>query len=301
MIGNKTRILVFSIKALLIIGISFSSCLKIEEIPSKEERVNLALRQIGDKLYRYCGDASTNIPPVETKSDIEFQLELDNGVEYDVLPEIMEKTFSDFGIDDQYIVSILDCEDQQILLGYNTVAMDSDFIACGGRQKKDGCNILNVKLYKSTAESRSSIPWLYMLLGGLGLLFLVLKSRTKKQTTISEEKDVVEQSPETEALDSSIFKIGNSIFNSKLLTINHADETKSLTYRESKLLTYFVNNKNEVLKREDIQSHVWEEEGVIVGRSLDVFISRLRKIIKSDTSLSIKNIHGVGYRLEENL
>jgi len=63
---------------------------------------------------------------------------------------------------------------------------------------------------------------------------------------------------------------------------------------------YLIQNKNEILKRVDIQNHVWEEEGVIVGRSLDVFISRLRKIIKEDESLTIKNIHGVGYRLEES-
>ena len=55
---------------------------------------------------------------------------------------------------------------------------------------------------------------------------------------------------------------------------------------------------NQVLKREDIQDAIWSEEGVIVGRSLDVFISRLRKILRKDERLAIKNIHGVGYRLE---
>jgi DNA-binding response OmpR family regulator len=76
------------------------------------------------------------------------------------------------------------------------------------------------------------------------------------------------------------------------------EDEKILTFREAKLLEYFASHPNEVLNREQIQDYVWKDEGVIVGRSLDVFISRLRKILKSDESISIKNIHGVGYKLE---
>jgi len=287
---------------LMVCSVLFSSCLKIEEVPSKEERINLALRQVGDKLYRYCGDSSSKIPPVETVSDIEYQLELENGVEYDALPEILEQTFTSFGISDQYIVSILDCNNNDILLGYNTVASNSDFMPCQGREKNDGCNILNIKLYEGSNISSSKFPWIYFLLGSMGFLFLLVKLRNKNAPIENtDQKDDLESKVNETVLESSIVKIGHSSFDSKLLTISHLGKSKSLTYREAKLFGYFVNNKNEVLKRDDIQSHVWEEEGVIVGRSLDVFISRLRKIIKSDDALAIKNIHGVGYRLEENL
>ena len=73
---------------------------------------------------------------------------------------------------------------------------------------------------------------------------------------------------------------------------------KELTFRETKLLQYFVINTNQLLKREDLLENVWGNEGVIVGRSLDVFVSRLRKALKADTSLQIKTVHGVGYRME---
>jgi len=56
-------------------------------------------------------------------------------------------------------------------------------------------------------------------------------------------------------------------------------------------------HQQQILEREKIVAKVWGEEGVIVGRSLDVFISRLRKILKEDTRLEIKNVHGVGYKL----
>ena len=73
---------------------------------------------------------------------------------------------------------------------------------------------------------------------------------------------------------------------------------KELTFREAKLLHYFMKHPNQVLERENILSNVWEDEGVIVGRSLDVFVSRLRKILQADPALQIKNVHGVGYKLE---
>ena len=59
-----------------------------------------------------------------------------------------------------------------------------------------------------------------------------------------------------------------------------------------------AQHPNEVLSRDTLIAKVWEDEGVIVGRSLDVFISRLRKLLKGDDSVQIKTVHGVGYRLE---
>ena len=77
-----------------------------------------------------------------------------------------------------------------------------------------------------------------------------------------------------------------------------ADTHHNLTYREAKLLHLFVKNKNQLLERDFILKSVWEDEGIIVGRSIDVFVSRLRKLLQEDTSLKIVAVHGVGYRLE---
>lgn len=279
-----------------------TSCLKVEEVPSKEERINLAMRQVGDRLYRYCGDRTSLIPPVQVLSDIEFQLQLDQGVEYDILQELMEKTFNDFGIADDYIVSILDCYDNEILLGFNTIASDSETQPCGGRDRVEQCNIINLKLYDAEKSINQTSNWIYSILGSLifiGLIWSRYKNRKPQSESNTDSELATNQ--ENPSVESKDLKIGNSSFDVQSLSFSHKDESKTLTYREAKLFEYFVVHKNEVLKREDIQNHVWEEEGVIVGRSLDVFISRLRKIIKADQSLAIKNIHGVGYRLEEKL
>jgi two-component system OmpR family response regulator len=72
----------------------------------------------------------------------------------------------------------------------------------------------------------------------------------------------------------------------------------TLTNKEAKLLKLFCANINNVISRDTIQKTIWEDEGYFVGRSMDVFISRLRKLLKDDSSVSIINVHGVGYKLQ---
>lgn len=72
----------------------------------------------------------------------------------------------------------------------------------------------------------------------------------------------------------------------------------TMTIKEAKLLRLFCLHKNKVIDRDVIQKAIWEDEGYFVGRSMDVFISRLRKLLKADTSVNLINIHGVGYKLE---
>ena len=71
-----------------------------------------------------------------------------------------------------------------------------------------------------------------------------------------------------------------------------------LTSKESELLHIFCNNPNQVIRRDFLLKEVWEDKGVFVGRSLDTFISKLRKKFKGDSHINIINIHGVGYKLE---
>ena len=73
----------------------------------------------------------------------------------------------------------------------------------------------------------------------------------------------------------------------------------SLTQRESDLLLLFIKNKNSVLKRQEILNAIWGDDDYFMGRSLDVFISRLRKIFSDEESIAIENIHGVGFRFAE--
>ena len=96
------------------------------------------------------------------------------------------------------------------------------------------------------------------------------------------------------------FRIGAYDFDYKNLSLKRESNQKVLTQKEADLLKYFVQNKNMVLKRSDILETIWGEDDYFMGRSLDVFISRLRKYLKEDDALKIENIHGVGFKLKAN-
>lgn len=91
-------------------------------------------------------------------------------------------------------------------------------------------------------------------------------------------------------------KVGKYIFDSKNYKLSNASEIITLTQRESELLKYFIDHKNSVVKREEILKALWGDDDYFMGRSLDVFISRLRKIFADDDSVSIENLHGIGFK-----
>ena len=102
----------------------------------------------------------------------------------------------------------------------------------------------------------------------------------------------------TEADTTRLFTLGSISCNFPNQQLSVNGTVVDLTAKEAKLLHLFCLNKNKVLNRDIIQKAIWEDEGYFVGRSMDVFISRLRKILSIDPSVSIVNVHGVGYRLE---
>ena len=96
------------------------------------------------------------------------------------------------------------------------------------------------------------------------------------------------------------YTVGKYQFDSKNFLVFNADEKITLTQRESDLLKFFIENKNVVLKREQILKSLWGEDDYFMGRSLDVFISRLRKILANEAGISIENLHGIGFRFNMN-
>ena len=72
----------------------------------------------------------------------------------------------------------------------------------------------------------------------------------------------------------------------------------NLSKKECELLAIFVVNPNQIIKRDELTKRVWEDHGVFVGRSLDTYISKLRKKLKDDKTIKFTNVHGVGYKLE---
>lgn len=91
-----------------------------------------------------------------------------------------------------------------------------------------------------------------------------------------------------------IITIGSYKLNSKRLELEINGTIQRLTEKEGMLIQFLYYNKNQLLKREEILTAVWKNDDFFSGRSMDVFISRLRKYFKEDTNISIESIRGIG-------
>ncbi len=93
-----------------------------------------------------------------------------------------------------------------------------------------------------------------------------------------------------------IYNIGKYIFNHTYLTLIIGDVQKRLTQKEADLLLFLFENKSKLIKRSEVLNKIWRQDDYFAGRSMDVFISRLRKYLSEDENIEIENIHGVGFK-----
>lgn len=102
-----------------------------------------------------------------------------------------------------------------------------------------------------------------------------------------------------EAKPEPVFALGEFSFDHVNLSLKHkSGGHKTLTIKESEVLKLLFLNRDRVLRREEILTRVWGEDDYFMGRSMDVFISKLRKYLKDDPTIEIVNYHGVGFKLE---
>jgi two-component system, OmpR family, response regulator len=95
-----------------------------------------------------------------------------------------------------------------------------------------------------------------------------------------------------------IYQIGRYIFDHKNMILRLDEEERVLTRKENALLKLLYENRNHLLTREIALKSVWGNDDYFIGRSMDVFIAKLRKYLKDDPSIYITNVHGTGFKLE---
>jgi DNA-binding response OmpR family regulator len=95
------------------------------------------------------------------------------------------------------------------------------------------------------------------------------------------------------------YHVSNTILRFNTLELICGKSKEKLTLKEAQLLRYFIINKNKILAREDILTEIWGEDDYFLGRSMDVFISRLRKYVSDDKNIDIRTVRGTGFILEE--
>lgn len=248
------------------------------------------LRKIGHELLLQSGDHTSRVLPVKKISENEYQISFENNLSFqpDSLVNLTKRVLAKDPLASDYIVNVLNCGNSSIAYGYSvSKEKKDDIVACLGRQQPKACYIIDIKFKPAVLSTAKS----GYLLGGLSFLalvgFIFFKSKSVKSGKVV---------PETQKTDMLI--LGSVLFDTKNRKLIIGEKTVELTATESRVLLIFALSPNEIIERSRLQKEIWEDDGVIVGRSLDMFISKLRKKLEFDPDVNIVVIRGKGYRLE---
>lgn len=267
----------------------------------------VALRMIGHRLLLQSGDSSSRVLPIQ-KVNGRFLLQFESELGFDpgVLAGTVDSILSISGLANSYLVEIQSCETQEIVYSYEVfIPNKSDIIPCSDRLQPKACYKLYFTLFhpkepvKATKTSiwegkRNLIAnWQFLL--GAGLFFALLSILYLRKRNAH-----AKQQPLSGEITDEILSIGTSRFDKKNMRVWVNNEQIDLTGKEAELLLLLHNATNKTLDREDILQEVWGDDGDYTGRTLDVFVSKLRKKLEGDPTIRIINIRGVGYKMVTN-
>ena len=253
-------------------------------------RREILLRKIGHELLLQSGDSTSRVLPVKKISENEYQIRFENAFSFqpDSLVNITSRILVKDPFASCFIVNVLNCGDSSVAYGYSISKNEKDdIVTCLGRRQPKACYMINIK-FKPTEIITANSKYL---LGSLSILafvgFVFLKSVKSRK-----------EKPDNQ--NTGIYSLGSVLFdaNNRKLIIN--GNTIDLTATETRVLLIFVSSPNKTVERNRLQKEIWEDDGVIVGRSLDMFISKLRKKLESDPNINIVVVRSKGYKLEIN-
>lgn len=252
-------------------------------------RQKILFREIGHEILLYSGDSTSRVLPVQEIAENEYQIRFENEFTFqsDSLVAIINRTLAKDRMGQNYVVNVLNCAGKDIIFGYAMAGnVKDDIIPCSGRKQPKNCYVIDLKFQHqgfTTAQKGYSIAGVFL----MAFIGLVISGpvKNRKQTI-----------PVITPIKSG-YQIGQTMFNPQKRQLSTNEITIELTAKETKLLQIFADSPNTTIERTRLQKEIWEDEGVIVGRSLDMFISKLRKKLEHDESVQLINIHGKGYKL----
>ncbi|MEM7102727.1 MAG: winged helix-turn-helix domain-containing protein [Bacteroidota bacterium] len=280
-----------------------------------EKRISVAMRTIGHHVLLCHGDESSRVMPIE-KVDNSYKIpfEFDFGFNPEDIMFIVDDVKRKTGFAEFLLVEIENCETKDIVHSFelgNTAY--EGIMGCVGRGLPESCYNLLITILDGTEAAKkldyddenhpinidppvldaaevaatNSDPsrmayWSVPLLVFIGFIGYVITKR------------------EPEKYDPFVVPLGASRFDKRNMTLSHKGITTELSNKEAELLALLHDSANQPIEREVILQKVWGDEGDYVGRTLDVFISKLRKKLEADTTVKIVNIRGIGYKLVVN-
>jgi DNA-binding winged helix-turn-helix (wHTH) protein len=288
---------------LFLISLLFSSaCFADGDVLSKKEQhIEVSMRMVGHQVLLSLGDSSSRVLPIEKKGEDKYQIRFENEFAFnpESIASVIDSVITATKIASNYIVQFESCETNQIVHAYEVgKTVNENVLSCETRNQPKACYNLLITILKPSTAALSVelvanrdynltdkyivlVILLACVLLPMILVPLLLNRKTKSKTSV----------------DQNIISIGQYRFNKRKMELWFEDQRVELTSKECDLLQLLCDSTNNTVGRETILKMVWGDDGDYVGRTLDVFISKLRKKLEGDSNIKIANIRGVGYKL----
>ncbi|GAA4342264.1 winged helix-turn-helix domain-containing protein [Flaviaesturariibacter amylovorans] len=264
-----------------------------------DAEAHIVLRRVGHAVLRSVGDSSSPLPPVEQPEGGNYVISFPRSFSFspDSLVAVINRHLAAGLPGSDYIVNVIERPGEQVVFGYSVLHRQKDSpVPCLGRVQPERSYSISIRFREPSFQSAGFIGALAA--GGLSIALLVAGLRRSRPALPSgPREEPPEVAPEESPAAHAGIPLGRYLFVPAQQCLLFAGQRIALTGKESALLHLFAAQPNHILDRAQLQK-IWEDEGVIVGRSLDVFVSRLRRKLEQDPALSIVNIHGKGYKLE---
>jgi DNA-binding winged helix-turn-helix (wHTH) protein len=254
------------------------------------------MRDIGHKILLSSGDSVSRVLPISKINGNQYQIRFANALNFttDSIIKIIQQAVATNHLPNNYIVNVVDNNTNESVYGFViSKTAQNNLLPCKGRKQPKAHYTLNIR-FSDASTNLPSKNYFVGASGGMAALMLtflgIKKHHQKNKSSIPSLDDAIS------AMGSAVM-IGQYKFlrDQQCLTIN--DEQIKLSDKETKVLDLLAYQINMVVERNELQK-IWEDDGVIVGRSLDMFVSKLRKKLNKDSAVRLVNVHGKGYKLE---
>ena len=262
------------------------------------KQANLIIREIGHRLLLQSGDSTSRVLPVTEIKEGTFLLEFENEFvfNHDSLIMLAQGLLPRAQFPSGYTITVHEGTNATIVYGFQVNRTTPDILACKGRSQPPGRYTIEIA-FPDFYETPSEFSLITLVFGGMLVLSVALLvgrfGRSLIPTPMQNEDHVIINGPVTQ-----VASLGKFLFDMKHQHLQFGDEVIRLTDKECRILELLNSNFGELISRETLMQKIWINDGVITGRSLDMFVSKLRKKLSSDPGLRITNVHGKGYKLE---
>lgn len=257
---------------------------------------------IGHQVLLSSNDSTSRVLPIKKEGDL-YRIEFEGAFEFvpEDLVATIDRVVKETQLATNYIVEVVQCDTGEVVYSYKMdTTAQSDIIPCQSRIQEMGCYSLlftileegnSTAIHPGATESSEEIgnitsrtPYIIAAAALFVGLFAFIYWRRRQTTT-----------------DPNLIPLGEYQFDKRNTELLIQEQRIELTSKEADLLLLLYNEANTTVERERILNRVWGDEGDYVGRTLDVFISKLRKKLEFDSKVKIVNIRGVGYKLVVDL